>query len=68
MLTSISKRQVRFPLQSKVLNLTQKKEAANMRKLKKISGLLEKSMNFIFTICGFVAVAFVLVITIFLVV
>lgn len=68
MLTSISQRQVRFPLQSKVLNLTQKKEAANMGKLKKISGLLEKSMNVIFTVCGFVAVAFVLVITIFLVV
>lgn len=39
-----------------------------MGKLKKISGLLEKSMNVIFTVCGFVAVAFVLVITIFLVV
>lgn len=55
-------------MQSKVLNLTQKKEAVNMGNLKKISGLLEKSMNAIFTVCGFVAVAFVLVITIFLVV
>lgn len=68
MLTSISKRQVQFPLQSKVLNLTQKKEVSDIGKLKKISGLLEKSMNVIFTVCGFVAVAFVLVITIFLVV
>ncbi len=39
-----------------------------MEKLKKLSGLLEKSMNVIFTVCGFLAVAFVLVITIFLVV
>lgn len=55
-------------MQSKVLNMTQKKEAANMGKLKKISGFLEKSMNLLFTVCGFIAVAFVLVITIFLVV
>ena len=68
MLTSISQRQVRFPLQSKVLNLTQKREASNIGKLKKVSEILEKSMNVIFTVCGFLAVAFVLVITIFLVV
>lgn len=68
MLMSISQRQMRFPLQSKVLNLMYEKEAVNMGKLKKISGLLERSMNVIFTVCGFIAVAFVLVITIFLVV
>ena len=39
-----------------------------MGKLKKISGLLEKSMNVIFTVCGFVAVAFVLIITVFLII
>lgn len=55
-------------MQSKVLNLTQKKEASEMGKLKKISGLLEKSMNVIFTVCGFVAVAFVLIITVFLII
>lgn len=68
MLTNISQRQVQFQLQSKVLNLTQKKETSNIGKLKKISELLEKCMNVIFTVCGFVAVAFVLIITIFLIV
>lgn len=68
MQTNTSQRQVQFPLQSNVLNLTWKKEAVNMGKLRKISGFLEKSMNVIFTVCGFLAVAFVLVITIFLVV
>lgn len=54
-------------MQSKVLNLTQKKEADKMGKIKKISGLLEKCMNAVFTACGFVAVAFVLIITVFLI-
>lgn len=65
---SISQRQVRFPLQSNTLDLTQKREADNMVKLKKISGLIEKSMNLLFTVCGFIAVAFVLIITIFLII
>lgn len=52
-------------MQSNVLNISQKKESG---KLKKISGLLEKSMNVIFTVCGFVAVAFVLIITVFLII
>lgn len=39
-----------------------------MVNLQKISGLLEKCMNVIFTVCGFVAVAFVFVITAFLIV
>lgn len=56
---------MQFQLQSNVLNISQKKESG---KLKKISGLLEKSMNVIFTVCGFVAVAFVLIITIFLII
>jgi len=37
-------------------------------KLKKTADILEKIMNFIFTVCGFMAVAFVLIITIFLVI
>ena len=55
-------------MQSKVLNLTQKKEADKMGKIKKISGLLEKCMNAVFTVCGFVAVAFILIITVFLII
>ena len=37
-------------------------------KMKKTADILEKIMNFIFTVCGFMAVAFVLIITIFLVI
>lgn len=36
--------------------------------MKKTADILEKIMNFIFTVCGFMAVAFVLIITIFLVI
>ena len=39
-----------------------------MKKLKKSTNLFEKAMNIIFTTCGFFAVAFVIVITAFLVV
>lgn len=55
-------------MESKVLNQSQKKEAYKMGRLKKISGLLEKCMNAVFTVCGFVAVAFVLIITVFLII
>lgn len=37
-------------------------------KLKKTADILEKIMNFIFIVCGFMVVAFVLIITIFLVI
>ena len=39
-----------------------------MKKLKKAANFFEKIMNIIFTICGFLAVAFVILITGFLVV
>ena len=39
-----------------------------MSKVKKVSVVLEKTMNFIFTVCGFLTIAFVLLITGFLVV
>ncbi len=39
-----------------------------MKKIKKAASLFEKVMNIIFTVCGFLAVAFVIVITGFLVV
>lgn len=39
-----------------------------MSKVKKASVVLEKTMNFIFTVCGFLTIAFVLLITGFLVV
>ncbi len=39
-----------------------------MSKLKKTADIFEKSMNAVFTFCGFLAVAFVLIITGFLVV
>lgn len=39
-----------------------------MKKIKKTTSLFEKVMNIIFTVCGFLAVAFVIVITGFLVV
>lgn len=55
-------------MQSNACNLLLKKEANKMVNLQKISGLLEKCMNVIFTVCGFVAVAFVFVITAFLIV
>ena len=39
-----------------------------MKKLKKASAFIEKAMNIIFTVCGFLAVLFVILITGFLVV
>lgn len=39
-----------------------------MKNLKKTTDALEKAMNAVFTFCGFLAVAFVLVITVFLVI
>lgn len=43
-------------------------ERINMNRIKKTANVLEKSMNGIFTLCGFLAVAFVLLITGFLIV
>lgn len=37
-----------------------------MKKVKKAAGFVEKSMNIVFTFCGFLAVFFVILITVFL--
>jgi len=63
---SISERQVQFQLQSNSMTISKMKTRTG--KLKKTADILEKIMNFIFTVCGFMAVAFVLIITIFLVI
>lgn len=55
-------------LQSDVLTVTTAKTAPKSGGLKKTADLLEKLMNGVFTLCGFIAVAFVLIITIFLIV
>lgn len=55
-------------MQSNVLTVTSAKSASKGGGLKKTADLLERLMNGIFTLCGFIAVAFVLIITIFLIV
>ncbi len=55
-------------MQSNVLTVTSAKSATKGGGLKKTADLLERLMNGIFTLCGFIAVAFVLIITIFLIV
>lgn len=55
-------------MQSDVLTVTTAKTAPKSGGLKKTADLLEKLMNGVFTLCGFIAVAFVLIITIFLIV
>lgn len=55
-------------LQSDVLTVTTAKTAPKSGGLKKTADFLEKLMNGVFTLCGFIAVAFVLIITIFLIV
>lgn len=53
---------------SNVFNLPQVKEVRNVGRLKKTADFFEKLMNGIFILCGFIAVAFVLLITVFLVI
>lgn len=55
-------------MQSDVLTVTTAKTAPKSGGLKKTADFLEKLMNGVFTLCGFIAVAFVLIITIFLIV
>lgn len=55
-------------MQSDVLTVTTAKTAPKSGELKKTADFLEKLMNGVFTLCGFIAVAFVLIITIFLIV
>lgn len=65
MLTNLLKRQVRFLLKSDVLAIPDDKKVG---KLMKTANFFETFMNIIFIVCGFLSVAFVLVITVFLVV
>jgi phosphate transport system permease protein len=51
-----------------VLDLPQAKSVSKVSRLKKTADFLEKLMNSIFILCGFIAVAFVLLITVFLVI
>lgn len=55
-------------MQSNTLTAISAKSASKGGGLKKTADLLERLMNGIFTLCGFIAVAFVLIITIFLIV
>ncbi len=55
-------------MSSSVLNLSQTERLNKVSRLKKTSDFLEKFMNTIFILCGFIAVAFVLIITVFLVI
>lgn len=55
-------------MQSNVLDLPQAKSVSKVSRLKKTADFLEKLMNSIFILCGFIAVAFVLLITVFLVI
>jgi phosphate transport system permease protein len=59
---------VQFPLPSNVLHLSQTKEKNRVCKRKKVADFLENLMHTIFTLCGLIAVAFVLLITVFLVI
>lgn len=62
------KRQVQFPLQSNTLTAASTKCLPKGSRLKETAHILERLMNVIFTICGFIAVAFVLIITVFLII
>lgn len=55
-------------MQGNVLNVTAAKENVRTSRLKKAADLLEKIMRTLFTVCGFIAVGFVVVITVFLIV
>lgn len=55
-------------MQGNVLNVTPAKGNVRTSRLKKAADLLEKIMRTLFTVCGFIAVGFVVVITVFLIV
>lgn len=64
----LQQRQVRFPLQDNVLNVTAAKGTVRTGKVKKAADLLEMIMRTLFTVCGFIAVGFVVIITVFLII
>lgn len=55
-------------MQSSVLTAASAKSRARLGGLKKTADLLEKLMSGVFTICGFISAAFVLIITVFLII
>lgn len=55
-------------MQGNALNVTAAKENVRTGKLKKAADLLEKAMRTLFTVCGFIAVGFVVIITVFLII
>lgn len=55
-------------MQSNVLTAASAKSRARFGGLKKTADLLEKLMKVVFTVCGFIAAAFVLIITVFLII
>ncbi len=63
---NILQRQVQFQLKSSVMEVSPM--ALKTGRVRKTAEIIEKSMSMTFTVCGFIAVGFVLLITIFLVV
>lgn len=55
-------------MQSDILTVTSVKSVPQNIRLKKTADVPEKAMNGIFTLCGFIAVAMVLIITVFLII
>lgn len=55
-------------MQGNVLNVTAAKENVRTSRLKKAADLLETVMRILFTVCGFIAVGFVVIITVFLII
>lgn len=55
-------------MQGNALNITAAKGTVHTSKVKKAANLLETIMRTLFTVCGFIAVGFVLIITVFLII
>lgn len=55
-------------MQDNVLNVTAAKRNVRTGRLKKAADLLETVMRTLFTVCGFIAVGFVVIITVFLII
>ena len=59
---------MRFPLRSDAINISAAKGKVRASRVKKAADILETAMRTLFTVCGFIAVAFVVIITFFLVI
>lgn len=55
-------------MQGNALNVTAAKGSVRTSKVKKAADLLEAAMRTLFTVCGFIAVGFVVIITVFLII